>query len=157
MKNPFSFETLTEQGKTLGKAVSNQVKPSTPASSAQGQVPNTDMSAGLGQDQNSQDFVNQLYGNTNQSNPAAAQMAQQQQAMADQAKLEDARKKLHMQTYYIPTFEQRKKEESTAERLAREDQEKKQEDAKKMELEQKKKEVPKAPGKGAERTPGASG
>jgi len=156
MKNPFSFETLTEQGKTLGKAIGNQVKPANPSSS-QSQMPNSDQAANFGQDQNSQDFVNQLYGSSNQNNPAASQMGQQQQAMADQAKLEEARKKLHMETYYIPTFEKRKKEETTGERLEREEQEKKQEEAKKMELEQKKKEVPKAPAKGAERTPGAHG
>lgn len=158
MKNPFSFETLTEQGKTLGKAISSQVKPTPPSTQNQGQLPNTDAAGNLGQDQNTQDFVNQLYGPMQTtSGGQAAQMAQQAQASADQQRLEEARKKLHMETYYIPTFEQKKQEGSTGERLEREEMEKKQEEAKKMELEQKKAERPAPPGKGAERTPGASG
>jgi hypothetical protein len=162
MKNPFSFETLTEQGQNLTKSVQSQVKSqlgSTPNS--QQQIPNADAAGALGQDQNNQDFVDQLYGASSQQKGAAggqaAQANPQQAALADQQRLEAARKKLHMETYYIPTFEQKKKEESTGERLEREENEKKQKEQEKMELEQKKNDVPKAGGKGSERTPGASG
>ncbi len=163
MKNPFSFETLTEQGKNLTKSVQSQVKSQFGVTSSpqQSQMPpNADVSAVLGQDQSSQDFVNDLYGATAQQGAQGA-INPQQQVSTDQQMLEATRKKLHQQRhdeyYFQPTFNAKPQEESTGDRLEREDQEKKMEDAKKMELEQKKKEVPKAPGKGSERSPGASG
>lgn len=164
MKNPFSFETLTEQGKNLTKSVQSQVKSQLGGTTGQSSQipPNADaaLAAGLGQDQSSQDFVNELYGATNQQGAQGA-LNPQQQVSTDQQMLEATRKKLHQQRhdeyYFQPTFNAKPQEESTGDRLEREDQEKKMEDAKKMELEQKKKEVPKAPGKGSERSPGASG
>ncbi len=154
MKDPFgSFETLTEQGKALTKPVQNQIKNQMGIVSP---PTNTDGSAGLGIDPMTKEIVNQLYGVSN-VDPDSPEAHQQQES--EQARLEQARKLLnsrHQEVYVQPTFTH-KREEATSDRLERQDQEKKEEDWMALQEKRKKEEVPRAPGKGAERNPGASG
>jgi hypothetical protein len=158
MRNPFNFETAIEQGASIGKAVVkgtvNHIKP-TPTSSTPGQQLPSSPIEGLGIDPMTKEFVDQLYGvPTLDPNSPEAQKKQ----VDDHAKLAQARKLLESQhkDYVQRTFHA-KREETTADRLERQDQEKKEEDWMAQQEKRKKEEVPRAPGKGAERNPGASG
>lgn len=179
MNKFFNAEELLETGKSV---VKKQVTATTQSAKSQIQNTPTPTSSGsgtneagsqqasvLGDDAN-KDFINELYKSSNDPSakpnptlPNAQSNATGIQSAEDAEKLAKARKHLaqHMETYYKPTFERSPaQEESTADKLEREDQEK---EAKKMEdlrEEQKQNEVPMAIQMGknkAEKFPGMSG
>jgi hypothetical protein len=165
-------EAMLEAGKSFAKqsvqGAKQQVTGSTSIPSAPKGAPGAEqlggnVAGGTPQDQADQDFVKDLYSSNQQQTANNPQVNAQMQAMSDEQKLAEARKRLmeqHMTTYYKPTFENRKQEESVADRIAREDQEKQSKKMEELQEEQKKNDSPMSVRMGAQRAekfPGASG
>lgn len=178
MNSFFNAEELLESGKSLVKQTSDQVVKQTNSTinAATNQVTGDqgtnevqNAAGGAAADDNTKDFIKDLYGvSNNNSNPQAVNSnvqsqnsGQTPQTLDDAKKLADARKLLmeqHMSTYYRPTFERvDQEEENVADKLEKE----KQEEAKKMEELQKeqKKKMPinVSNAHKTEKNPGASG
>jgi hypothetical protein len=137
----FNPQEALEQGQSiLKKQAQTTVQSVTTQVTGQGAAPaDGAKSVGAGQDKMTQDFLQDLY--------APSDTRQTTQSGDEQTKLVEARKKLeehkkqHMDSYYIPTFEQRKQQdERPAEKVEREEAEEKQ---KRWELQQE--EAKKAP------------
>lgn len=166
-------EEILEAGKQVGKQAVTQTIQTAKQQLTGSKTPSAvDQKTGI-PDQNNQDFIKDLYGaSNNQQNPNpqnGQQVAPQNsqtppssdaQKTVEQNQLETARKKLHMESYYIPTFESpQKQEENVADKLEREEHQEKMKKMEELHEEQKKNEVPMAVrmAQNAEKHRGAAG